>query len=133
MNMKNSTNQPSQRQLRVSEQIKHVLAEALTRGHFNHPVLIDAANNVTVTEVRVSPDLKHATAYVITLGGAEMETFLPALNEEAYSFQKEINRQTQLKFTPKLQFRADDVFDKAQRLDSIFSTITYSDQTEQKD
>lgn len=131
--MKNSINQPSQRQLRVAEQIRHVLAETLSRGHFHHPILMDAASSVTVTEVRVSPDLKHATAYVLSLGGANMKEILPALNDEAHAFQKEINRQTQLKFTPKLQFRGDDMFDKAQRLDSLINNIQYSDQNEQED
>lgn len=114
--------------LRVAEQIKHVLAEALLRGDFRNPALLDTATSVTVTEVRVSPDLKHATAFVISLGGSNMEEILPALNEETYALQKEINRQTQLKFTPKLQFRMDDLFDKAQRLEGIISTIKYSDQ-----
>lgn len=126
--MKSTTNQPSQRMLRVAEQIKHVLAEALMRGHFHNPLLLDAGSSVTVTEVRVSPDLKHATAYVISLGGANMEEILPALNDETFALQKEINRQTQLKFTPKLQFRKDDLFDKTQRLEGIFSTIKYSEQ-----
>lgn len=126
--MKNSTNNPSQRQLRVAEQIKHVLAESLSRGHFHHPVLIDHASSVTVTEVRVSPDLKHATAYVISLGGQNMGDILPALNEEAHSFQKDVNRQTQLKFTPKLQFRNDDTFDNALKIDTILHNIKYSDQ-----
>ncbi len=126
--MKSSTNQPSQRMLRVGEQIKHVLAEALTRGHFHNPVLVERASIVTVTEVRVSPDLKHATAYVISLGGQHMDQILPALNDEAHALQKEINRQTQLKFTPKLQFRVDDTFDNAMRLDSILNNIKYSDQ-----
>ena len=114
--------------LRVAEQIKHVLADALMRGDFHNPVLLDVASSVTVTEVRVSPDLKHATAFIISLGGANMDVILPALNEEAYALQKEINRQTQLKFTPKLQFRMDDLFDKAQRLEGIISTIKYSEQ-----
>ncbi len=126
--MRNSTSQPSQRMLRVGEQIKEVIAAALSRGHFHDPVLMDYASSVTVTEVRVSPDLKHATAYVISLGGKNMEEILPALNEEAQSFQKEINRQTQLKFTPKLQFRMDDTFDNALRIDSILGNIKYSDQ-----
>lgn len=126
--MKSSTNQPSQRMLRVAEQIKHVLAQSLTRGHFHNPLLMDAASSVTVTEVRVSPDLKHATAYVISLGGMNMEEILPALNDETHALQKEINRQTQLKFTPKLQFRMDDTFDKALRIDSILNTIKYSEQ-----
>ena len=117
--------------LRVAEQIKEVLAQSLLRGHFHDPLLIDAAASVTVTEVRVSPDLKHATAYVISLGGKNMEEILPALNEEAYGFQKEINRQTQLKFMPKLQFRMDDTFDKVSRLEGIMHGIKYSDQDEQ--
>ena len=130
--MKKSTaNEPSQRMLRVAEQIKEVLAQSLLRGHFHDPLLIDAAANVTVTEVRVSPDLKHATAYVISLGGKNMDEFLPALNEEAYNFQKEINRQTQLKFTPRLQFRKDETFDKVSRLENIMHNIKYSDQDEQ--
>lgn len=114
--------------LRVGEQIKHVLAESLTRGHFRHPFLLDAASKVTVTEVRVSPDLKHATAYVISLGGSDMDKILPALNDESHTLQKEINRQTELKFTPKLQFRMDDTFDKALKIDTILNTIKYSDQ-----
>ena len=129
--MKSSINQPSQRMLRVAEQIKEVIAQSLMRGHFHDPVLMDNASSVTVTEVRVSPDLKHATAYVISLGGKNMEDILPALNDEAHSFQRDVNRQTQLKFTPKLQFRFDETFDKAMKLDSIISNIKYSDQNEQ--
>lgn len=124
--MRNSTNQPSQRMLRVGEQIKEVIAETLSRGHFHHEALLDAGT-VTVTEVRVSPDLKHATAYVISLGGTNMTDILPALNEEAHVFQKEINRQTQLKFTPKLQFRMDDTFDNALRIEGILNNIQYSE------
>ena len=125
---KATTNQPSQRMLRVGEQIKHVIAQALARGHFYEPVLMDKASSITVTEVRVSPDLKHATAYVMSLGGQAMDEILPALNEEAFNFQKEINKQTQLKFTPKLQFRKDETFDKATKLEGIISNIKYSDQ-----
>ena len=125
---RNTTNDPSQRMLRVGEQIKHVIAEVLLRGHFHESVLVEHASGVTVTEVRVSPDLKHATAYVISLGGQKMDEILPALNEEAFHFQKEINRQTQLKFTPKLQFRKDETFDKAMRLEGIINNIKYSDQ-----
>lgn len=125
--MKNSTNQPSQRQLRVAEQIRHIIGETMLRGHFKNPVLMDA-NKVTVTEVRISPDLKHATAYCIALGGEGMDEILPALNEEAHVFQKDIGRQAGLKFTPKVQFRMDDSFDKAQRLEGILSTLKYSEQ-----
>lgn len=128
---KNPSKQPSQRQLRVGEQIKHVLAETIARGHFHEAVLLDAG--ITVTEVRVTPDLKNAYAYVLSLGGRDMDKILPALNNEAYFFQKEINRGTQLKFTPKLQFRIDGSFDKVSRIEDVFSTIKYSDQSDQEE
>lgn len=120
---------PSQRQLRVGEQIRHIVAETLVRGHFKNPVLLDGGK-VTVTEVRVSPDLKQATAYVISLGGSNMDEILPALNDEAAAFQREIGRQSEIKFTPKMRFRLDESFDNAQRLENILGNITYSDQEE---
>lgn len=119
---------PSQRQLRVGEQIRHIIAETLQRGHFHDAVLLDAASLVTVTEVRPSPDLKHATAYVIPLGGKDIEHILPALNEAAPEFQKEINRKANLKFTPKLRFKSDDSFDEAQKMDALLDNLHYSDQ-----
>jgi ribosome-binding factor A len=79
MTKKITNNQPSQRQLRVAEQIRHVIAETLLRGHFHDEALLNA-NEITVTEVRVSPDLKYATAYVLWLGGKDMAKILPALN-----------------------------------------------------
>lgn len=119
---------PSQRQLRVGEQIRHIIAETLARGHFQDEALINQASGITVTEVRPSPDLKQATAFVIGLGGKSMEDLLPALNNDAAIFQKDINAKSNLKFTPKVRFKHDTSFDKAQKLESILSNIEYSDQ-----
>ncbi len=116
------SNPPSQRQLRVGEQIRHIVAETLQRGHFSTEVLLDAGK-VTVTEVRVSPDLRHATAYVISLGGEDMDIILPALKDCASYFQKEINRQTHLKFTPRIHFMADDSFEQARKIDALLRNL----------
>ncbi|HRJ61675.1 MAG TPA: ribosome-binding factor A, partial [Azospirillaceae bacterium] len=62
---------PSQRQLRVGEELRHELAAILQRGDFRDPDLLNL--NVTVTEVRISPDLRAATAFVTPLGG-DVET-----------------------------------------------------------
>jgi len=125
--MTQSIKPPSQRQLRVGEQVRHIIAETLQRGHFNHEALLDGGK-VTVTEVRVSPDLKQATAYVLSLGGYNMDEILPALNEEHQTFQKEINRKSELKFTPRVTFKIDQSFDEAQKIDQILSGLHYSDQ-----
>jgi ribosome-binding factor A len=119
--------EPSQRQLRVGEQIRHILAETMQRGHFRHEALLNSSN-ITVTEVRISPDLKNATAYVMTLGGAGIEDVLPALNESSSYFQKEIGGQGNLKFTPKIHFKFDDTFDQVQRIDELLRDIAPKDE-----
>lgn len=121
--MKHRTAEPSQRQLRVGEQIRHILCETLQRGHFHSQVLIDEATSVTITEVRPSPDLKHARAYVMTLGGRQIDAVLQALNDEARVFQKDIGRQSNLKFTPKVRFVTDDSFDQALRIEQLLRGV----------
>lgn len=126
--MKNNQQGPSQRQLRVGEQLRHIIAETMQRGHFRDEILIDNASDVTVTEVRPSPDLKQATAFVISLGGHDMDQILPALNNNAALFQKDINDKSNLKFTPKMRFKLDTSYENVQKLDEILSNIHYSDQ-----
>ena len=127
-NIPGQANGPSQRQLRVGEQIRHIMSETLSRGDFYNEALMNMAGGITVTEVRPTPDLRQATAYVISLGGADMDSILPALNENAPVFQKDINSKANLKFTPKVRFKEDTSFEKAQKLDELLSTIEYSDQ-----
>lgn len=113
---------PSQRQLRVGEQMRHIIAQTLQRGHFNNEALMDAGR-LSITEVKVSPDLKHARAYVISLGGDDLSELLSALNDHAHVFQREINHQASLKFTPKVKFVADDSFAQASKIDEILRGI----------
>jgi len=122
MKKHHSSNEPSQRQLRVGEQLRHIIAETMQRGHFSHEDLLDA-QRITVTEVRVSPDLRNATAYVMPLGGYDIEDILPALNEEHHIFQKEVNRQSNLKFTPRIHFKTDKTFDEAERIENLLRDI----------
>ncbi len=119
---------PSQRQLRVGEQFRHIIAESMAKGHFHDEILLNVASQLTVTEVVPTPDLRQATAYVISLGGANMDALLPALNNNANVFQRDINASSTLKFTPKIRFKEDTSFEKAQKLDELLNTIQYSDQ-----
>ncbi len=119
---KHSSSEPSQRQLRVGEQLRHIIAETLQRGHFHQEELFDI-QGITVTEVQTSPDLKHAIAYVISLGGADMDAILPALNADAHVFQKDIGRQANLKFTPRVKFRLDESFENSQRINQLLHDL----------
>lgn len=124
---KGSNSEPSQRQLRVAEQLRHIIAETLQRGHFKDLYLLENAATVTVSEVRASPDLKHARAYVMSLGGQDMDKILPALNEETYVFQKEIARSANLKFTPKVKFVSDDSFANAEHITNLLRGVHIPD------
>lgn len=124
--------EPSQRQLRVGEQLRHIISETMLRGHFRDEKLLDAGK-ITVTEVRISPDLKNAKVYVMTLGGEDLEEVLPALNEAAPVFQKEINRHSNLKFTPRVQFKIDNSFDEARKIDDLLRSIHYADEENSKE
>ena len=103
----------------------------MQRGHFHDAVLLDSGK-ITVTEVRVSPDLKNATAYVLWLGGENMEAALKALNEEHHVFQKEINRQSNLKFTPRIRFVRDESFEEAQRIEDLLRQVHIPQDHEQE-
>ena len=117
--------QPSQRQLRVGEQVRHVLSEVLARGDIHDPDL--SGMLISVLEVRMSPDLRHGTVLVMPLGGktvlgeaGEAEA-VAALNRNAKELRLEVSRRLrELKFSPELRFRVDDRYDEAARIEKIF-------------
>ncbi|MGY9004584.1 MAG: 30S ribosome-binding factor RbfA [Alphaproteobacteria bacterium] len=111
---------PSQRQLRVGEELRHTLVNVIRQGHFHDPDLFDAA--ITVTEVRISPDLKNATAYVTPLGGGEMVKTVAALNRAVGYFHREIARQIALRFVPRISFVPDTSFDYSSRIDALLNS-----------
>lgn len=113
---------PSQRQLRVGEQVRHALIEVIQRGKFHDEVLMDAAD-VTINEVRMSPDLKQAKAFVSALGQDEIDHYLAALNDSAAYFQKELNRKLEIKFTPRVTFVQDKTIEQAARLEEILHNL----------
>ena len=110
---------PTVRQLRVGEELRHVLVRALERSAFNDPRLHGVS--ITVTEVRVSPDLRNATAYVIPLGGADMAATVAALRGVAGYLRGQVGREVQLRFTPQLDFAADLSFEQARRVNELLA------------
>ncbi|CAO3356003.1 Ribosome-binding factor A [Azospirillum palustre] len=108
---------PSQRQLRVGEEVRHALADLFRRGDFHDPEL--ASLNVTVTEVRISPDLSNATVFYATLGGERMEDAQVALKRAAAFLRGQVARMVNLRHAPTLSFEGDTSFDYAHRIDSI--------------
>ncbi len=108
---------PTQRQLRVAEQIRHRLAEVFARGEFRDPDLADA--QVTVTEVRIGPDLKHAIAFYARLGRPDADALMPALKRASPYLRGEVARALRLKYAPDLSFQPDTALDYAMKIDRL--------------
>ena len=115
--MKKRDGGPSQRQLRVAEEIRHVLAGLFERRDFRDPEL--AATPLTVTEVRMSPDLKHATVFVARLGRSDVEELLPVLKRAAPFLRGQVAHALQLRFAPDLSFQPDHALEYATKIDKL--------------
>jgi len=114
-----SAEQQSVRVLKVGERVRHILSELLTRGEVHDETL--SAHSVSVTEVKMTPDLKHASVYVKPLLGEDEDVVVKALRTNTAFFQREVAKRLGLKFAPKLQFRPDESFDEADRIERLLS------------
>jgi len=108
---------PGQRQLRIGEEIRHVLAFILERETFRDPALANV--RVTVTEVRPSPDLRHARVYIVPLGGGDPKPILAGLKRVKPFLRRELASRLTTKFIPDLIFSADTTFDEAERISRL--------------
>ena len=108
---------PGQRQLRVGEELRHLLAELLERGNMRDPDLRDAS--ITVTSVDVSPDLRNAIAFVMPLGGKDSERLLAALRRAAPWFRARVSEKAGLRSAPEIRFQLDRTFDEADRIGAL--------------
>lgn len=108
---------PSQRQLRVAEEIRHILAGILMRGELHDPLVVGVS--VTVSEVRISPDLKNATVFALPLGGAHVDEVLKGLNRSAPFLRAQVGHAMQLRYAPTLTFVEDKSFDEAHHIEEL--------------
>lgn len=109
---------PSQRQLRAGELVRHALATVLREEDIADPALTGVS--VTVAEVRLSPDLRHAICFVEPLGGTSAADVVAGLNRHAKFLRGRLGRNIELKFTPDLKFIHDETFAEAQRIERLF-------------
>jgi ribosome-binding factor A len=110
---------PSQRRLRVGEELRHALAKILREGESREPALENTS--ITVTEVRMSSDLRSATAFVIPLAGANSTQVIAALQRCAAFLKGLLAHEVPLRYTPNLAFALDRSFDEAERIHQLLA------------
>ncbi len=109
--------EPSQRQLRVGQEIKKIIANQIQRDEIRNLQGIDTL--VTVMEVRVSPDLKYATVYVITSDKSTEQAVIGGLQLAANYLRKVIISKTDLRYVPELSFRIDKTFEEVDKIEKL--------------
>jgi ribosome-binding factor A len=113
-----SSSGPSQRQLRVGEQVRHALSDMLQRGEVRDDVIETTV--ISVSEVRMSPDLKIATAFVSPLGARDEKAVIDALNRNARFIRGRMSPALrQMKYMPEFRFRLDTSYDNMARIDEL--------------
>ena len=110
--------EPSQRQLKVGETLRHALSDTFMRGDMYDPETNETLS-VTVSEVRVSPDLRNATVFVMPLAGKNEERVLETLERIAPYIRSLLSKQVHLRHVPALKFKLDTLFNTVSSLDAI--------------
>lgn len=115
--MAENSKEPSQRQLRVGQEIKRILAGFIQRGEIRNLEGLDTI--VTITEVHVSPDLKYASVYLMTLNNKNLQEVLDGLQLAANYLRKQISAKMQLRYTPELVFKVDESFEQVDKIEEL--------------
>ncbi len=120
---KPSIKEPSQRMLKVGEEVRHALAEIFMRGELHAPELDGVS--VTVSEVRMTPDLKRGTAYIALLEKNELlPPVLDSLNKHyGGAIKRSLQPKLHLKFLPTIRFKADTSFDEADKIHRLLNEV----------
>ena len=109
---------PSQRMLRVGEQVRHALSDMLQRGEVRDDLIETTV--ISVSEVRMSPDLKIATAFVSPLGAGDAGAVIEALNKHAKFVRGRVSHALrQMKYMPEFRFRLDTSYDNMAKIDQL--------------
>ncbi|WP_331372908.1 30S ribosome-binding factor RbfA [Sinorhizobium chiapasense] len=115
---RSTSSAPSQRMLRVGEQVRAAITQVLQRGEVRDPLIEKMV--ISISEVRMSPDLKIATAYVTPLGVADHAAVIEALNKHAKFIRGRLGPQLrQMKYMPDVRFRDDTSFDNYKKIDAL--------------
>ena len=117
----NDKKQPSNRQLKVGQQIRFLVSNFFIKEDFIF-VNFDS-KNLTIVDVILTPDLKNAKIFVTTNSETENKIFIDELNHKSKLIQRKIASNLTSKFTPKIKFFFDNSFEYSNKINSILETI----------
>lgn len=109
--------QPFKRTDRVSDEIRKIVSEVLSRmHHYNF-------DQVTVTGVKITPDLRNARIYYRLLDPTRRPEIMKGLQNKGKQIQHEVGQQLSLRSTPRLKFEYDESIDYGDHIEKLFVKI----------
>ena len=111
--------QPSQRGLKVAEEIRRALSSIFQEGLFWEKELENIS--LTITEVRISPDLRNARVFVLPLGKEASDSLMKVLGKMIPRIRKNLSKKLRLRAIPDLTFHMDNSFDNFKQIDSLLN------------
>ena len=117
----NDKKQPSNRQLKVGQQIRFLVSNFLIKEDFVFENF--DSKSLTIVDVVLSADLKNAKIYVIANSADTNKLFIDELNNKSKLIQKKIALNLTSKFTPKLKFFFDNSFEYSNKINNILVSI----------
>ena len=114
-------NQPSNRQLKVGQQIRFLVSNFFIKEEFIFENF--DSKDITIVDVTLSPDLKNARIFVTTNSLSENKLLIDKLNDKSKLIKKKIASNLNLKFVPKIKFFFDNSLQYSNKINSILDTI----------
>ena len=108
---------------RINEEIQRELAELLRelKDPRVHKTML------SITHVETTPDLRYAKVYVSLLDKEYTKETLAGLKSSAGYLRRELGRTLQLRYTPELQWQADDSIVQGAHILDILSKLDISE------
>ncbi len=108
-----------QRAQRIADRILEELSEILLRK-----VADPRLSGISVTDVKVDRELSYADIYVSTLeGNVRADDILNGLEHAQGFLRHELSQRIQLRYFPRLRFRWDETFERADRIERIIASL----------
>lgn len=110
---------------RINEEIQRELADQLR--HLKDP-RVSQVGMVSITRVDTTNDLRYARVYVSTLDKSREQDVLKGLKSAAGFLRRELGHTLQLRYTPELQFIADDSIQHGAHILEILRQVEKQDE-----
>lgn len=115
----------SNRISRINEEIQRELSEQFRR--LKDP-RVSQTGMVSITRVDTTGDLRHARIYISALDKSQEKEVLKGLKSAAGFLRRELGRSLQLRYTPELQFVADDSIQHGAHILEVLRQVEQQDE-----